>query len=300
MKRIIITGASGLVATELTIQLLNETDACLYLLSTQPEQIQNRYNNNSERVFCFTLSSFAQYVEQNRDKVSFDTCIHTAFSRSTNGDLIAESLNYQQELLSILKKTNLKVFANISSQSVYGTMSEPLWTESTPVEPNYLYAMGKYSSEIITKLMLEGSDIKWTNIRLASIASNANFLKIFINKMLAKNPIILTTPNRTCSFLDIRDAVSGLMAMIYNIDKITLYQYNLGSNIELSINEIAEAVVNVGYNIFDLEKVEIQINDDGNSARVGMDSSLFQNTFNWQPKYSIEDMLVPIFRSLLK
>ena len=52
------------------------------------------------------------------------------------------------------------VFANISSQSVYGKMSEPLWAESTPVEPDYLYAMGKYSSEIITKLMLKESKDK--------------------------------------------------------------------------------------------------------------------------------------------
>ena len=40
MQHIIITGASGLVATELTIRLLQETDAHLYLISTHVEKIK--------------------------------------------------------------------------------------------------------------------------------------------------------------------------------------------------------------------------------------------------------------------
>ena len=73
-------------------------------------------------------------------------------------------------------------------------MSEPLWTESTPVEPDYLYAMGKYSSEIITKLMLEETDIKWTNIRLCSVCENARFVRIFVQNAIEGKPIHLTAP----------------------------------------------------------------------------------------------------------
>ena len=113
MKRIIITGASGLVATELTIRLLEETDACLFLLSTNPDKIKERYINNQGRVSCFTLDSFAKFVEENKGIYHFDVCIHTAFSRSSSGNQIAASLDYQQQLMRILKQTDLKVFANI-------------------------------------------------------------------------------------------------------------------------------------------------------------------------------------------
>lgn len=299
MKRIIITGASGLVATELTIRLLAETDARLFLLSTNPEKVKERYINNLGRVSCFTLESFTQFVEDNKGSCHFDACIHTAFSRSSNGNQIAASLDYQQQLLRILKKTDLKVFTNISSQSVYGKLSEPLWTETTPVDPDYLYAMGKYSSEIITKLMLEDTNIKWTNIRLASVAQNANFIKTFIRNTIEGSPIYLTAPYQTCSFIDIRDVASALFAFISNIDNVSEHVYNLGVNMELSISDIAKIIINVGCVSFDLKKTELIIKDDTIHARVAMDSSLFEKTFHWRYQYDMSDMIKSVFCLLL-
>lgn len=298
MKRIIITGASGLVATKLTIRLLTETDACLYLLSTQPDKIKERYES-SERIFCFTLSSFAQYIEQNREKVSFDVCIHTAFSRSANGNLIAESLNYQQELLSILKTTNLKVFANISSQSVYGKMSEPLWTENTPLEPDYLYAMGKYSSEIVTKLMLEDTDIKWTNIRLCSVCENARFIRVFVQNAIEGKTIHLTAPNQQCSFIDVQDVAEALVKFIAFADNIDLMEvYNLGANLVNTIGDIALRVKNIGETKYGLLSVVITKSESDNHIRMGMDANLFMQTFGWKPQRNMNDMIVEMFEML--
>ena len=299
MKRIIITGASGLVATELTIRILAETNACLYLLSTQPEIIKKRYLQSSERVFCFTLTSFAQYIEQNRDIISFDVCIHTAFSRSTNGNLIAESLHYQQELLSILKTTDLKVFANISSQSVYGKMSEPLWTERTPVEPDYLYAMGKYSSEIITKLMLEDTNIKWTNIRLCSVCENARFVRVFIQNAIEGKPIHLTAPDQQCSFIEVQDVADALVKFIKYADNINLMEvYNLGANLVNTIGDIALKVKNIGETKYGLPSIIITESESDNNVRIGMDANLFMQTFNWVPQRDMNDMIIEMYEML--
>lgn len=127
MKHIIITGASGLVATELASALLNQTDVRLYLLSTHIDNIVERYKKYKDRVHCFTLQAFTEFAIASNIKYNF--CIHTAFSRASNGKSIVESINYQQELISLLKRLNVGVFVNISSQSVYGKSSEPLWTE---------------------------------------------------------------------------------------------------------------------------------------------------------------------------
>ena len=299
MKRIIITGASGLVATELTIQLLKETDACLYLLSTQPEKVYNRYDAYSDRVFCFTLSSFAKYVEQNSDNLTFDICIHTAFSRSANGNLIAESLIYQQNLLTILKSTNLKVFANISSQSVYGKMSEPLWSESTPVEPDYLYAMGKYSSEIITRLMLDGTHIKWTNIRLCSVCENARFIRIFVKNAIEGKPINLTTSKQQCSFIEVVDVAEELTKFISLAEDIDLNEvYNLGANLINTIGDIALRVKTIGETLYGIPPVIISESESDNQIKIGMDASLFMNTFDWTPKRGMDDMIMEMYEMI--
>lgn len=300
MKRIIITGASGLVATELTIRLLAETDARLFLLSTNPDKVKERYVNNLGRVSCFTLDSFAQFVEENKGICHFDVCIHTAFSRSSNGNQIVASLDYHQQLLRILKKTDLKVFANISSQSVYGKMSEPLWTESTPVEPDYLYAMGKYSSEIITKLMLKGTNVKWTNIRLCSVCENARFVRVFVQNAIEGKTIHLTEPNQQCSFIEVKDVAEALLHFITLADNVDLMEvYNLGANLMNTIGDIALRVNNIGETKYGLPSVIITKSESDNHVRIGMDASLFMQTFNWKPQKNMNDMIIEVYNDLI-
>lgn len=299
MKRIIITGASGLVATELTIRLLAETDICLFLLSTNPEKVKERYINNQGRVSCFTLESFAQFVEDNKGSCHFDVCIHTAFSRSSNGNQIAESLDYQQQLLRILKQTDLKVFANISSQSVYGKLSEPLWAETTPVDPDYLYAMGKYSSEIITKLMLENTDIKWSNIRLCSVCERARFVRIFVQNAIEGKPIHLTAPLQECSFIEVQDVADALAQFIALADVVDLEEvYNLGANLVNSIRDVALRVKHIGETRYALPHIEVTESESDNYAKVGMDSQLFMKTFIWNPQRDMNDMIIEMFEML--
>ncbi|MBE6283186.1 MAG: NAD(P)-dependent oxidoreductase [Mediterranea massiliensis] len=300
MKRIIITGASGLVATELTVRLLSETDACLFLLSTNPDKIKHRYINNQERLSYFTIESFAQFVEDNKGCCHFDVCIHTAFSRSSNGNQIAASLDYQQQLLRILKQTDLKIFVNISSQSVYGKLSEPLWTETVPVDPDYLYAMGKYSSEIITRLMLENTGIKWTNIRLCSVCENARFVRIFIRNAIEGKPIHLTAPNQGCSFIDVQDVADALTHFVSLADRIDLEKvYNLGANLVNTIGDIALRVKNIGETKYSLPPIIVTESDSDNHATVGMDSHMFMQAFNWNPKRNMNDMIDEMFGAIM-
>lgn len=294
MKHIIITGASGLVATELTAALLSQSDAHLYLLSTHVDKISERYKGYKDRVECFTLQSFAEFVKGS--DIKYNYCIHTAFARSSNGNSIVESINYQRELIALLKKENIGVFVNISSQSVYGKSSEPLWTENTPLDPDYLYAMGKYFSEVITQQMLEETDIKWTNIRLCSICENARFIRVFVQNALDGNPILLTAPNQQCSFISIQDVVKGLIAFMTRAESMTLdCVYNLGANYVHTIREIAYVVKYIAEMKYGLKQVVIKEQVSENQIRMGMDASLFMKKFGWAPLLKMEDMIGEIF-----
>lgn len=298
MKHIIITGAGGLVATELIFTLLKQTDAHLYLLSTHVNTIYDRYKEYEERIKCFTLQSFIDFSVS--ADISYDYCIHTAFSRSSNGNQIVESIEYQRILLSALKKAKLKVFVNISSQSVYGKSSEPLWTEKTLVDPDYLYAMGKYFSEVITQQILEGSNIKWTNIRLCSICEHARFIRVFVQNSIEGKSIILTAPNQQCSFIHIQDVASGLMALIEKAEYVKLQTiYNLGTNLVNTIGEIANMVKTIAVKKYNLKEIDIIEQSYNNNDKVGMDSTLFMNTFLWNPKQDMEDMISDLFEMLI-
>ena len=297
MKNIIITGAGGLVATELAIKLLTDTDANLYLLSTHVEKIAERYKDYPQRVNCYTLDEFSSYASAAR--IKFDICIHTAFSRSAKGGLIVESIEYQRALVALLKKLGIGIFVNISSQSVYGKATEPLWTEGTPLDPDYLYAMGKYFSEEVTKIMLEDSRIKWTNLRLCSVCENARFVRVFVQNAIEGKPIILTAPEQQCSFIEVQDVADALMAFIEKSDKIELKpMYNLGANLVDTIKGIAFRVKRIGEEQYGLNNVEIVEKSSDSNIRIGMDASLFMDTFGWSPRRNMDNMVIEMFEML--
>ena len=295
--KIIITGAGGLVATELITNLLKDGRNQLFLISTHVETIEKRYCEYKSKIRCFTLDSFAKYVNDGNDV--FDICIHTAFARSGRGDLIVSSLDFQRRLLSLFNANNLGTFINISSQSVYGKINEPLWTEDTPLDPDYLYAMGKYSSEVVTELMLGGGGIRWANIRMCSVCENARFVKVFVQNAIDGKPIHLTAPDQGCSFIDVRDVANALETLILNPVLIgDRHIFNLGANLQNTIKSVALLVKDVGEKHYNTPEVIITEESSDNNVNIGMDTSLFMRTFNWTPKYSMKDMVVSLFEML--
>lgn len=297
MKNIVITGAGGLVATELVFKLLRESDCKLFLLSTHKEKIQHRYQNCGY-VKCFTLEEFSDY-SKGMD-LSFDICIHTAFARTSDGIELVESISYQRKLITLLKQIGVKHFVNISSQSVYGKRTAPLWKEDDPLDPDYLYAFGKYTSEVVTELMLEGSDMKYVNIRLCSVCENARFVRIFVQNAIDGKSIHLKAPDQHCSFVDVRDVASGLYALIEKTDDVEWNRvYNLGSNRVNSIEEIALKVKHIGESEYGLTDVVITSQESDNHIRIGMDSSALMAALNWHPLYTLDDMIRAVFEMIL-
>lgn len=286
-KNIIITGASGLVATELTHLLLNAKESYkIYAVSTHPAKLNERYKD-VDNVICLSLDDLYSVVG-----AEIDAVIHCAFARSKDPQDLAKSLLFTSALLRKVKHIRPKVFVNISSQSVYGQANPPLWTEQTPPAPDYLYALGKFSTEEMSKMALEGTGIKFTSIRLSSVCENARFLNVFAKNALSGQPVNIQGGGQMCSFVDVRDVASGLKKVIDIAPRLDSLQevYNLGSGKTRTIKELAEDTkrlveqekgINVALNVI---PADIHL-------EVGMDISLFCKTFNWVPMFDYDDMV---------
>ncbi len=287
MKSIIITGASGLVATELIAFLLQASDEYqIYAITTHPEKLKERYRN-SPHVFCYALDEIEENI-----KNPIYAVVHCAFARSKSAEEIAQSIQYTTSLLHIIKQIRPKIFVNISSQSVYGQVTPPLWTEQTPPAPDYLYALGKFATEELTKATLRDTGIKFTNIRLSSVCENARFLNVFVKNALTGQPINVQGGEQMCSFVDVRDVANGLKKVIEIAPRLDSLQkvYNLGSGKTRTIKELAEDTkrlveqekgINVALNVI---PADIHL-------EVGMDISLFCKEFDWTPRFDYDDMI---------
>ena len=292
VKNIIITGASGLVATQLTLDLLNNTQHYLYLVSTNPTALKDRYAGFTKRIKCCTLDSFSDYAKASGER--FDACVNAGFARSSLGRPLVDSLEFTYKLVTLIKELGVDKFINLSSQSVYGKETEPLWTEQTPLDPDYMYALGKYNTELITRIVLSDSNVKWTNIRLSSVCENARFMNVFVKNALSGSPIHLTAGSQGCSFIDVRDVSSAMIKVIESDSNHLAEAYNLGTAEMFSIREIAEKVKQIGDTMYGTSVVITEEAND-NHIKIGMDNSLFKKTFNWEPSYSMDDMIISLF-----
>lgn len=296
MQNIVITGASGLIATELTFRLLSQPDIHLILLSTHPNKLRQRYTGYSN-VHCFTLDDFVTNCRCG----DFKAVIHTAFARSNNGSLLVESVNYTRRLLDFVQECNVHSFINISSQSVYGVSTPPMWRENTPLNPvmGDMYALAKTFTETLVNVMLRDGRTNYTNIRLSSVCENARFLRVFVGKALAGEPIQVQGGEQRFSFIDVRDVSSALVALIEKSDILSFKPvYNLGTGRQTSLIGLAEEVKRIAEEHYHTQPVQILRTSSDDHRSVGMDSSLFMADFSWKPALSDTDMIISLFEYL--
>ncbi len=293
-RTIIISGASGLVATELASNLLRETTHQLILLTRNKATLIDRYCGYGERVRLFSMDELADMRLIDGENY---VCIHTAFARSSEGWAIAESIDYTRKLAEICRDLQISKFINISSQSVYGDDYISGVPELAKCNPSYLYALGKYSTEVICSLVFESVATRLYNIRLSSVCENARFMKVFVDNAINGRPINIVAPNQTVSFIDVRDVASALIAVVSADAEEGIY--NLGSGNWYTIGEVAQTVTKVGQEFYNVGSVDIDINDNGNSTKLGMSIEKFSRTFHWKPEYQIDDMVKSLYEMLL-
>lgn len=289
MRKIVITGASGLLGTELIDTIIENSDDLLFLVSTHANTLKKKYDN-IQRIVCLDIEEF-ENIKQN-----YDCLLHLAFARSKDSEQLASSLDFTEQIINIAKKKNVQSYINISSQSIYGDINEPLWKEDASAAPTSLYALGKYATEKMTRIAFNGTDVNWTTIRLASICENARFVNVFVKNMMAGQPITIIGGSQMCSFIDVRDVAVALYRVIEASDNYKLREvYNLGTGTQTSIVEIANAVNRIGHLEYKLPEIEIVINPQDVKLNAGMDNSLFCRDFNWTPTYSMDDMIRSLF-----
>lgn len=291
--RIVITGGNGLVATELTHILLSHTNYDIVLISRNTSKVNKVYENYIDRIKCFTLDDFIESGLCHEIEV----VIHTAFSRSENPKEIVSSLKYLTTLCAWSKRTKVKRFVNISSQSVYGTDYKLGITEDGLINPQGYYALGKISSEYLCEAVFKDSGIQLINIRLSSVCENARFIKIFVENVLTSKPIIVSAPQQIVSFLDVRDVATALLKVI-EFKEDCSGTYNLGSNEWYTILQCAETVIEIAKKNYELTTAMIKISESGNNQKVGMNAEKFRSTFDWNPEFTLYDMIISVFEML--
>ena len=296
--KVVITGASGFLGRNLVTYLDKNDQYVIYALSSQSKILQdkNRYKN-------------VKYYDKNaiftdQDKLILENAIivNCEFPRNSTGSGMADGLKYIQGVFLKAKECKAKAVINISSQSVYSAKREVAATEDTPACLETTYAVGKYATELMLESILQGTDIYYTNIRLASLIGpgfDQRIVNRFVKQALRGEDLAANIGTQIYGFLDVKDAVSGLTAMIHSDARDWEKVYNLGPKGGYTIEQIAQVVCQLSKFYCERSiKYSVKRTDEHSNSMI--DSRLFYRNFKWEPKIKITESTEEILKKRLK
>lgn len=288
---IAITGAGGFLGTELLKQLSEKKDITVYAFTFDFER-ERRTHIKSENIIDIDNSEAHTF-----DYSKVDVLINCAFPRNVEGTGFSEGLVFIQKVIEKAVNDKVGSVINISSQSVYDQSRTKPADENAEIVLGTKYAVGKYWSELFVNSLCR--NIRHTNLRMASLIGEG-FDQRITNKFAAKiingEQLTVLGGEQRFGYLDVRDAASGIITVGLSEgdwDEV----YNLGNDGSYTLQEIAQAAVEVGRELgFDAKDPVVNANIDGKKQNSALDCGSFEKRFAWEAQLGILDTLTDIFK----
>ena len=290
-RQVTLSGAAGFLGRHLLRSLLNEGADVYAITSKTRAALQEaagiELNNSRVKVVApDDISDIELAIKRS------NVFINCAFPRNTDGTALAKGLNYINKLFILASKSKSVAVINISSQSVYSQTREGAAEEDSPVCLESPYAVAKYSTELLLNSYCQ--DMPHTNVRLASLIG-PSFDQRALNKMIKRamefKEIKVVNARSRFGYLDVRDAVSGLLKMCCSESRYWDEVYNLGPDYDYSIPKMAEAVRGALLT----KGIEVTVDEikSGDERRINtqLDSRKFKHAFSWAPQQTLADSI---------
>ncbi len=283
MKTVLVTGASGLLGSNVVKHLLAK--GFQVISSIMPIEQASYIPKPNEKV-VLNDDVFAGNLPH------IDVVINCAFARSNNAEQLASAFDFTTQLIEGFRKADIEGVINISSQGVYKRLPVgQLSREDSPIEPIDTYSMSKYAAE---KMFLLSGIKHVTSVRLASLNMKQRFLFHFVRSAKEEGVIHLDSPRVYASILDVGDAAAALTALAAVPASNWKSVYNLSVGTQYSLQQYAETVKAVGEKLG--YKIEIVTNDNGNESTAGSDISLLMTDTGWKPMVTNEMMIEKLYK----
>ena len=166
MQKIVITGATGMIGTNLVKELVKKNKKVLAIVRPNSPKIKNIKHPLVEIIQADLneLQNITSFPE------TYDTFFHLgwegAFGNSRNDiNMQMKNISYSLEAVKLAKRLGCNTFIGTGSQAEYGRTEEKI-RPNTSVNPETAYGIAKYCSGKMTKILADQLGMKhiWTRI----------------------------------------------------------------------------------------------------------------------------------------
>lgn len=255
MSTSLVTGGAGFIGAHVTNHLIKEGHQVVVL-----DDLSGGFEDNVNPKAIFVRGSITdnQLIEKLFNDHSFDYVYHLAAYAAEGLSHFIRRFNYENNLIGSINLINqsiihkIKCFVFTSSIAVYGEGQLPMREDLTPM-PEDPYGVAKLAVEMDLKAAHEMFGLNYIIFRPHNVYGEyqnigdryRNVIGIFMNQLLqGKSLTIFGDGMQTRAFSYIDD-VAPHIANSVKIPEAYNEVFNIGGDIDYSVNELAETVMEV-------------------------------------------------------
>ncbi|BCL61014.1 epimerase [Desulfomarina profundi] len=313
-KNCLVTGGAGFIGSHLVDKLLElgcNVRVLDNLVNGKKRNIEHHFLSSK---FEFYHGSVVDPLDVARSMSDVDIVFHLAclgVRHSLQHPFENHKVNAEGTLLVLdaALKADVQRFIHCSSSEVYGSALFVPMPENHPTYPCTVYGAGKLAGEAYARAYFKTYGMTTTVIRPFNTYGPRSHHEGDAGEMIPKSIVrilnnedvlVFGDGSQTRDFTFVEDTASGLIAAAGS-DEMTGKTFNIGSNFEVSIKNIAEKLLE----ILKESKSTIKYIESrpGDVDRLYADSSNFMSVAKWKPETSFDDglkMTVDFFRNHTK
>ena len=300
--KILVTGAAGFIASHLC-EKLSSLGYSVYGI----DNFNNYYSQKLKRINADEIQKkgvviFEKDLNDNLDDIfinNYDYIFHLAAqpgisSTTSLEEYVTNNIYATQNLLNAVTKynTNLKLFVNIATSSVYG--KEATVNEDALPKPISYYGVTKLAAEQLVMALQRENKIKACSLRLYSVYGPRErpeklYTKLIENLFLDKPfPLFEGSLTHQRSFTYVSDIIDGLVAVIGKENIVNGEIINLGTK---EVHTTAEGIENTQTIINKKLIIDNKPPRKGDQEKTAAIINKAQNLLNYKPKISFKEGL---------
>lgn len=237
----------------------------------------------------------SQILEGHDIVVHFAAESHVDRSISGSAEFIRTNVLGTHSMLQASLNANITQFLHVSTDEVYGSITEGSWDEQEPLLPNSPYAASKASSDLIARsfFVTHGLDVRITRCsnNFGIYQFPEKVIPLFITNLMEGKKIPLYGDGLNVrDWLHVDDHCRGIQLVI---DKGHAGQiYNIGGGTELSNIDLTMMIIAaMGATAASIEPVEDRKAHD---RRYSVDITKIHNELGYAPQSTLHDTLSDI------
>jgi len=298
--RLLVTGGAGFIGSNFVRRIVNGTYSGVSQLTVLDKLTYAGTLKNLEMLpadsFEFIKGDIANpdlisdLTKRNDAIVNFAAESHVDRSITGARDFIETNVLGVQNLLAASLQNQVSVFVQVSTDEVYGSISEGSWSEEYPLLPNSPYSASKASADLICRSYNRtfGMDIRVT--RCSNNYGPHQFpekvIPLFVTNLIDNGKVPLYGNGLNVrDWLHVDDHCDGIYSVLSEGKSGNIY--NIGGGRELTNRELTEIILRK----FDRDESSIEYVTDrlGHDMRYSVSHEKITRELGYKPKINFED-----------